>query len=478
MKSFCGVLWLILCVVSSAAKPNIIFIMADDMGYGDVQALNPKSKIPTPHLNRMAAEGMTFTDGHSNSAVCTPTRYGVITGQYAWRSSKKTGVLNGYSEPLIKPERQCIADVLKTVGYKTACIGKWHLGLGWVKEEGRIDFTKALTSTPNDNGFDYSFVIPASLDFPPYVYIRNRNVTEPEWVEQPAVKFPGYLRKGERSKALIMEDCLDDLTKEAVKYIEEQAATPDPFFLYFPLTAPHKPALPHRRFAGKSGLGPYGDFIIQTDWTVGEVLKAVERAGIDENTLVIYSSDNGSYMYRQTDGSNHVDDPTVQGYLPEQHTANGPLRGTKADIWEAGHRVPFFAWWPGTVRSGGRCADTITHTDLFKTFADIAGAKVEKGMGRDSYSFYPQLQGKFTRQRPPVIHHSGSGMFAIRSGKWKLILGTGSGGREQPRGKKWAKPYMLFDLSKDLGERHDVAARFPEVVSELEQVCLKIKGDD
>jgi arylsulfatase A len=471
-------LGVLLLASAFAEKPNIVFIMADDMGYGDVQALNPRSKIPTPHLNGLAAEGMTFTDAHSNSAVCTPTRYGVVTGRYAWRTRMKGGVLNGYSGPLIDPGRQTVAGLLKGAGYHTACIGKWHLGLGWVKDGKRIDFTRPLTSTPNDNGFDYWYGIPASLDFPPYVFIRNRSVTDPEWVEQAAEGFPAYLRKGERSKALVMENALHDLTADAVKYIGEQVRTAAPFFLYFPLTAPHKPVLPHPDFRGKSPAGPYGDFVMQVDWTVGQVLGAIDRAGISEKTLVMYTSDNGSFMHRKPGETGHLENPGVQAFRPETHTANGVLRGTKADIYEAGHRVPFFARWPGKVVAGSTCNATITHPDLFRTCAEITGARVAKGAGPDSASFYHHLQGRSGPEREPVIHHSAGGMFSIRSGKWKMILGNGSGGRAQPKGKKFKRPYQLYDLSTDLAEATDLASQYPEVVKELEAACLKIKGDD
>ena len=274
-------LFLLVSVVRGDSPPNIVFILADDMGYGDVQALNPMSKIPTPNLDKLAAEGMTFTDAHSPSAVCTPTRYGVLTGSYCWRTTLKRGVLNGYSDPLIAPGQPTFASVAKQKGYHTGIVGKWHLGLGWVKQRGNreIDFTKPLTSTPNDYGFDFSYIIPASLDFPPYVYIKDRQTNPGEIVDQPAQRFPPFLRQGPRGSDLKMEECLDHLTEQATKYIQDRAAAKKRFLLYFPLTAPHKPVLPHPRFRGETNLGPYGDFIVQVDATVNLVLKAIDEAG-------------------------------------------------------------------------------------------------------------------------------------------------------------------------------------------------------
>jgi arylsulfatase A-like enzyme len=465
----------------AATRPNIVFILADDMGFGDVQALNPASSIPTPNLNRLASEGMAFTDAHTGSAVCTPTRYGFVTGRYCWRSPLKRGVLNGYSPPLIESERPTVASFLKANGYATGIVGKWHLGLGWQKlPDGKIDFTRPVTHGPRELGFGFSHIIPASLDFPPYVFIRDGRITAPRIEEQAAQPFPAFLRKGERGSDLVMQDCLDDLLAQAVAFIREQASVEgEPFFLYFPLTAPHKPVLPHPRFRGKSGLGDYGDFVIQVDWTVGEVLQAVDQAGIRENTLVIYTSDNGSYMYRRDVTPDHVEDPGVQAYRPEHHTANGDLRGTKADIWEAGHRVPFLVRWPERVKAATRCPATICLTDFFATAADIIDAPIPSGGAPDSFSFLPWLENRRPdRPRPPVIHHSGNGMFAIRDGQWKLVLGNGSGGREQPRGRSFERPYPLFDLSLDLGENHDVAERYQDVAASLEQAAEAIRRSE
>lgn len=464
---------------SESSGPNIVFILADDMGYGDVRVNNPESKIPTPNLDRLAHEGMTFTDAHTPSAVCTPTRYGLLTGRYCWRSRLKRGVLNGYGEPLIEKDRPTVASFLKAHGYSTGIVGKWHLGLGFAKKRDSkgFDFSQPVTDSPKEHGFVFSHVIPASLDFPPYVYIENGTITKFPSIEETASKFPAFWRKGERAPNFVMEDCLDALLSQTKMFIESHAKSEKPFFLYFPLTAPHKPVLPHKRFRGKTNLGPYGDFVVQVDWTVGEVLKILDKTGIADNTLVIYTSDNGSFMYRYDDENqaDHVKDETVQGYSASHHTSNHVFRGTKADIWEAGHHVPFFARWPGTIPTGSKCDSTICLTDFFATTASIIGAELDNGAAPDSFSLLELMKGKALKSpRAPVIHHSAAGMFSIREGKWKLVLGNGSGGRQQPRGKPFQKPYALFDMSKDLSERSNVINQHTDIAKQLEDKCLAI----
>lgn len=463
------------------AKPNIVIILADDMGFGDVQALNENSTISTPNLNRLAEEGITFTDAHTPSAVCTPTRYGLVTGRYCWRSRLKKGVLNGYGEPLIENERATIASLLKSAGYNTGIVGKWHLGLGFQKDaEGEFDFTKDLSFSPNDVGFDYSYVIPASLDFPPYVYVQNHEITE--FPSEPVEKhnFPAFWRKGERSPEFVMEETLDHLVAKANSYIAENANKENPFLLYFPLTAPHKPVLPHTRFKGTTEAGPYGDFVHQVDYTVGEVLKKLDELKIADNTLVIYTSDNGSFMHRYPAFvEDHVGDETIQGFAANHHMANGVFRGTKADIFEAGHHVPFFVRLPEGKGAGRKIENTVCLTDVYSTLADIVGATKPEGSAEDSYSFNALLsENAETYSRVPVIHHSSNGMFAIRKGDWKLVLGNGSGGRAVPKGKVFQEPYQLFNMKEDMGETNDVISKFPKKAAELEKDCLDIKGDD
>ena len=462
----------------SHAKPNIVFILADDLGYGDVQCLNPASSIPTPNINKLAESGMKFTDAHSPSAVCTPTRYGVLTGRYCWRTRLKSGVLNGYSPPLIDTQRPTVASMLRGAGYTTGMVGKWHLGLGWGRDPaGKIDFRKPITVSPNQYGFDYSHAIPASLDFPPYVYIHNGRLVEPPTARSERQGFPGYLRAGERGPGFQHIQSLDHLLGEAKAYVARQAKAAKPFFLYVALTSPHKPVLPAKRFVGKTKLGPYGDFLVQTDWTVGQVVEAVEAAGIRENTLIVLTSDNGSFMFQLPEGTvDHVGDPTVQGYCASHHRSNHVLRGTKADIYEGGHRIPFVASWPGRIKPGGVCGETICLTDFFATAAAVAGAPLPDSAAEDSFSALPLLLGKGRdRPRAPVIHHSANGTFAIREGKWKLILSTGSGGREKPAGRPGSKPYRLFNLADDLSEKTDLASAHPEIVARMARAMEAIK---
>ena len=470
--------------IQADERPNIVYILADDMGYGDIQAMNPNSKIPTPNLDTLLAEGMNFTDAHSPSSVCTPTRYATLTGRYSWRSKLKRGVLNGYGTPLIEKDRATVASHLKEQGYDTAVIGKWHLGLGFQKDDAENwDWKKPLDHSPVDVGFMYSKVIPASLDFPPYVFVEGHSITGLPNRTQEKIGFPAYLRAGELGSNFSIVEYLDRLTDDACQHIETKANKDRPFFLYMPLSAPHKPVMPHPRFQGKSKLGPYGDFIMQVDWTVGQVLKAIDKAGIKENTLVFYTSDNGSFMYRVDDKSqpHHLSDETQQTFFSGDHTANGVLRGTKADIYEAGHRVPYLVRWPKIIKAGSVCDLPITHTDLFATAAAVAKSKTPDATvaAQDSFSLLPIFKGQQKSfKRAPVIHHSSGGMFAIRSGNYKLILGNGSGGRQQPKGSRFGTPWQLYDLENDISETNDLYESKPDVVSKLESAMFRILADD
>ena len=465
--------------VALGQPPNIVFILADDMGYGDVHALNPESTIPTPHLDSLAADGMSFTDAHTGSAVCTPTRYGLLTGRYAWRTRLKKGVLDGYGTPLIDRDRLTVAGLLQRAGYVTGIVGKWHLGLGFARKEKEFDFAGPVSDHPNMHGFDFSYVIPASLDFPPYIYLRNGAITRFPSIMQAAQEFPAFLREGPRGPDLTMENCLDDLLAQATAFIRRQAASEKPFFLYFPLTAPHKPVLPHPRFRGKSDAGPYGDFVIQVDWTVGQVLQALDGAGVAGDTLVIYASDNGSYMFRRDDpeAPDHVSDATIQAYRADRHRSNFVFRGTKADVWEGGHHVPFLVRWPRRVQAGSRNGEPMCLTDFMATAAEIAGVELPPDAGEDSFSILPLLEGRRpARPRAPVVHHSANGVFALRDGKWKLVFGNGSGGREQPLGQPFERPYSLFDMTEDISEQRNLIQDHPEVAARMEQILEEIRA--
>jgi arylsulfatase A-like enzyme len=460
---------------ADSKKPNIIFIMADDMGYGDLGCYNKNSKIPTPHMDRLAAEGMRFTDAHSPSAVCTPTRYGVLTGRYCWRSRLKRGVLGGYSPALIDTERMTVASMLKQHGYATACIGKWHLGLGNAK---KTDYDKPLVPGPNALGFDYFYGIPASLDMTPYCYVENdRPVEKPTLtIEAGKANEDGWWRPGAIAPGFKHVEVLPRLTEKAVKYIDDHTNTsPDkPFFMYFPLPAPHCPIAPADFVKGKSKAGGYGDFVVEVDWTVGQVVKALKRNGLTGNTLIIITSDNGS------PGRTKIKrDPysiiEVYGHYP-----NGDLRGVKADAWDGGHREPFIARWPGKIPAGTTSDEIICLTDFMATCVAIVGAKLPENTAEDSFNLLPALSGKKLDKpiREAIVHHSLSGMFAIRQGKWKLILGLGSGGFTKPQ-KIEPKPGQpagqLYNLEDDLAESNNLWSKHPEIVERLTKLLEKYK---
>jgi arylsulfatase A-like enzyme len=478
----------------AARQPNVIVILADDMGSGDVRALNPDSAIPTPNLDRLSAEGATFTDAHSGSAVCTPTRYGLVTGRYCWRSPLKKGVLNGYSEHLIEPDRFTIADLFKAKGYTTACFGKWHLGMDLpLQGKDKLNLGGTVENGPLANGFDRFYGIAASLDFPPYVFISDDKIDATAVEKTPGRRFPDYLRAGETGTNFKHENVQDQLLEVTTAFIREQAKAKNPFFIYLPLPSPHKPVLPAARFQGKSGIGPYGDYVIQTDWTVGEVMKAVRESGIDDNTMIVYTSDNGSFMFlldapecpaklpadsgNPKNGSDHKSDPTIQGFNSASHRPNLNFRGTKADIYEGGHRVPFLVRFPAAVEGGRRVSTTISLVDILATCADLLDADVPNGAAEDSFSFLPLLTEEGQYGRVPVVAHSVNGSFALYSKQWKFIATKGSGGRTMPRSAPFEKPYQLYDRSNDIGERNNVIDAHPEVVQQLEKELMAIIGD-
>ena len=458
---------------NAAKKPNIVFILADDMGSGDPGCYNDDSKIGTPNIDRLAREGMRFTDMHSPSAVCTPTRYGVVTGRYAWRTRLKKGVLWGYSPALIDTKRMTIGSMLKKHGYRTGVVGKWHLGLG---SQAKTDYFKPLHPCPNDHGFDYFFGIPASLDMDPYVYVENDKV-----VAKPTLKVKGskqvrqggkgFWRGGGIAPGFKHEEVLPKITEKAVAFIETSAKDhkDKPFLLYFPLSAPHTPWLPLGPYRNRTKAGTYGDFVMQVDATVGKVLDTLDRLKLTDNTLVIFTSDNGAHWT-----------PGDKKKYP--HRANGKLRGQKADIWEGGHRVPFIARWPGVVKKGTTSNETLCLTDFFATAASIVGQQLPKNAGEDSFSFLPVLKGAQLKKpiRNAVVHHSVSGVFAIRKGNWKLILGRGSGGFSRPRvikPKKGEPKGQLYDLAKDPAEKENLYASKPQLVKQLTALLERLKKE-
>lgn len=476
---------IISCSKSKTEHPNIVIILADDLGYGDIQSYNPESVIPTPNLNNLYEESIVFTDAHTPSSICTPTRYGLLTGRYSWRTTLKRGVLNGYAPPLIEENRKTIADYLKGIGYHTGIVGKWHLGLGFQKSgtgDTHFDLTKTLSVSPNDNGFDYSFVHPASLDFDPYVYVRNKQVVDTEFDTIQEKPYPYSWSAGLKSKSLEFDQVLDDLLLEAMEFIKREAKKEEPFFLYFPLTAPHVPVLPAKRFMGTSDRGWYGDFLIQVDWTAGEILKLLEELHLEDNTLLIFTSDNGSPMRTIYSSSepDAVTDESLRYFNAENHKSNGILRGIKGDTYEGGHRVPFMVRWPEKFPGSRKIDETICLTDLFQSLVELTGGTIPAGNAEDSYSFFPLLSGtKKTVNRPDIIHHSGGkGMYAIREGDWKLILGNGSGARTKPIGTTFEEPYQLFNIGKDISESVNLIDSEIEIAEKLEKEFYEIKGDD
>jgi len=434
------------------AKPNVVFILADDLGYGDVQCLNPqRGKIATPHLDKLAAQGMTFTDAHSSSSVCTPTRYSILTGRYNWRTRLQAGVLNGYSEPLIEADRLTVPKLLRQHGYSTAMIGKWHLGMGIPKDEA----SPAIPAGPTTRGFDYYFGIAASLDMPPFAYIENDRFTEP------LTTTKKWQRTGAAAASFEAVDVLPMLARKAVDYVTAQAKTGKPFFLYLPLTSPHTPILPSKEWQGKSSIGKYGDFVMETDWAVGEVMAAMEKAGISKNTLVIFTSDNGCSKAAK------ITEMEAKGHFP-----SADLRGSKSDIWDGGHRIPFLVRWPERIKPGSRSDQIVGQIDLMATCAELLGARLPDNAGEDSVSILPALLG--TAKAPPreaLVHHSINGSFAIRQGDWKLELCADSGGWSNPTpGSEAAKALpdtQLYNLRADLAEAKNVHAENPEVVARL-----------
>ncbi|HEY8506317.1 MAG TPA: arylsulfatase [Gemmataceae bacterium] len=454
----------------AADRPNIVFVLADDLGQGDLGCYNRESKIPTPNLDRLAAQGMRFTDAHSPSSVCTPTRYGVLTGRYCWRSRLKSGVLQGYDPLLIEPGRVTVASLLKRHGYATAGVGKWHLGLG---DRNPTDYARPLRPGPLTVGFDSYFGIPASLDMPPYLYVENDRPAEAatETIEAGRMRRKGgggFWRAGAIAPGFRHIDVLPRITERAVRFIEKHAAESPrkPFFLYVALSAPHTPWMPTEEFRGMSGAGPYGDFVAQVDDCVGRVAAALEKTNLAGSTLFLFTSDNGAHW-------------TPQDIERYGHLANGQRRGQKADIWEGGHRVPFIARWPGKVQPGAVSDRLVCLTDFLATAAAVAGAELPEGAGEDSYDMLPALLGTAGGPvREAVVHHSADGMFAIRQGYWKLIEGLGSGGFSAPRREKptpGGPEGQLYNLADDPREQKNLYLEKPEIVSRLSKLLTKYR---
>ncbi|MEO6246806.1 MAG: arylsulfatase [Opitutaceae bacterium] len=467
-------------------KPNIIIILADDLGYGDVQSYNPeRGKIPTPGIDKFAAQGMRFTDGHSSSAVCTPSRYSLLTGRYSWRSRLQHGILGLFKEPLIAPDRMTIGTLAKQQGYRTAAIGKWHLGMDWPFSQeqrkflvgptkaGQPDeptpehlaawqavFTKPISGGPTARGFDTFFGTDAP-NFPPFCFIENNRT-----LGVPSEFLPRQLKDGSLAcspgpalKGWKLEDILPTVGERAAQFITERAAKAEPFLLYLPLTSPHTPHAVSDTWRNKSGLNTYADFVMETDAIISRVLDALDKSGAEKNTLVILTSDNGC--------APHGAELEAKGHYP-----SGPLRGYKSDAWEGGHRIPFIVRWPGVVKPGSVSSQLVSQVDLFATFAEILGAKLPENAAEDSFSLLPLFKGVDRPVRENVVCTSHGGVPALRLGSWKYIADPGSGG--WGKGGDSSQPVQLFNLADDLGETQNLAAAMPEKVAEMKALLEKL----
>ena len=478
-----------LATLQARQQPNIVIIYADDLGYGDVQCYNPeRGKIPTPHIDRLAAEGMRFTDGHSSSGVCSPSRYTLLTGRYHWRSRLQGGIVGLWGAPLITSERITIGSLAKTQGYHTSCIGKWHLGWNWPIPQDKKDlfrttgyrgkkdlqangehrgawrevFSKPIPGGPTSVGFDEYFGTDVP-NWPPYCFIENdRTVGIPSEYADPRLFLKNQAsQQGPALKGWTLEPILPALGDRAAAFIEREAATPNPFLLYMPLTSPHTPLSVNAEWKGKSGLNLYADFVMETDAIVGQVLAALEKSGATHNTLVLFTSDNGCAPYID------VAELEEKGHFP-----SGPLRGYKADAWEGGHRVPFIIRWPGVVKAGGVNDQLIHQADLLATLADVWGAELPGNAGEDSFSILSLLEGANQPVRNTSVSCSIKGIPSLRRENWKYIATPGSGG--WGKGGDQSQAVQLYDLEADIGESNNLAAAQPERLAKMRELLEEL----
>ena len=490
-------------------KPNVILMLIDDLGYGDVSCLNEDSKIATPNIDALTQRGMIFTDAHATSALCTPSRYGVLTGRYNWRSRMKSGVLMGSSPPMIEEGRMTIANLFKDNGYFTACVGKWHQGMDWPRKEnadgseygiayeiassnalraeaakaGRnlwsvpfvdgydLDFDKPLISGPCDKGFDYFFGMPASIDQPPYVYIENdRVLVKPDHVsgvtplDRNGASQQQLWQRGPVAKGFDHAQVLPDMQKKVVDLIDQHHQ--EPFFIYYPTPAVHGPLLPTPDFAGKSGINAYADVVLMVDDMVGQITRKLKDLDIWENTIFVFVSDNGC--------SGVADYPLL---LSKGHNPSYIFRGKKADIYEGGHRVPAIVSWPGQFDQAHNCDQIVCLSDFFRTFADLLDSRLPDNAAEDSMSLLPLLNGSDETIRQNIIHSSGSGAFSIRGPRWKLELCRGNGSAfgatevvEETTTDEM--PYQLYDMVEDAREKKNLANDRPDIVAAMKKELL------
>lgn len=466
-------------LAKAVERPNIVVIYADDLGYGDVSCYNrERGKIPTPNIDRLASEGMRFTDAHSSSGVCSPSRYTLLTGRYHWRTRLQKGIVGMWGKPLIAEDRLTIAGMLRQAGYQTACVGKWHLGWDWPIPEKQTElfrggskaknvnatpeqqaawkqtFSQSIPGGPISRGFDEYFGTDVP-NWPPYCFIeQDRTVGIPsEFLDVRLFKKNQASNQGPALPNWTLEPILPALSQRVCETIARFAMRDQPFFVYMPLTSPHTPLSVNKPFIGKSRLNLYADFVIETDAVVGQVLDAIEQNGVLNNTLVVFTSDNGCAPYIG------IDDLEAKGHFP-----SGPLRGAKSDVWEGGHRIPFVVRWPGHVKPNSASDQLVHQADLMATCADVLDVQLPDTAAEDSFSFLPILRGSDASVRQHAVSQSMAGLMGIRQGSWKLIFGAGSGG--------WGKgndgqPAQLFDLESDLGETSNLYATRSDKVAEL-----------
>jgi arylsulfatase A-like enzyme len=474
-----------------ATKPNILVILADDLGYGDVRCYNPqRGKVPTPNVDRLASQGIRFTDAHSSSAVCSPSRYALLTGRYHWRTRLQQGIVGLWGAPLIAEGRMTIGTLGQQHGYRSACIGKWHLGWDWPipparaalfkeakkgadntthahREVWREVFSKAIPGGPITRGFDLYFGTDVP-NWPPFCFIENdRTVGIPSEFLAAALlekRKNQASNPGPALKDWTLEPILPAITDRAAAFITRSAKTPEPFLLYFSLTTPHTPLSVNEPWKGKSGLTPYADLVMETDAEIGRLLDALEKSGQADNTLVVLTSDNGCAHYIG------VKELEENGHFP-----SGPLRGYKFDAWEGGHRVPFIVRWPGVVEAGTASKQIVHQADLMRTFADAIGAKLPDNAGEDSHSLIPLLKGGDKPVRENAVSTSGNGVPALRVGPWKYIPAPGAGGRGA--GGDPPQPVQLYHLDDDIGETKNLAAAMPVKVADMQELLERLITD-
>ncbi len=469
-------------------RPNIVIILADDLGYGDVQGYNPqRGKIPTPHIDALARAGVRFTDGHASSAVCSPSRYSLLTGRYHWRTRLQAGIVSPLEGPLIAPDRLTLAGFLQAQGYHTACFGKWHLGWEWDIPSGQREmfepvqeveaseshrrawrevYAQPIGGGPTTRGFDEYFGTDVP-NWPPYCFIENDRT-----VGIPSTFLPHEVLQAHRGNLLPgpalphwnLEEVLPTTIDRACSYIERRARTRQPFLVYLPLTSPHVPLAVTAQWRGKSGLdSDVADYVMQTDAEVGRVVAAIERAGVAHNTIVVFTSDNGFAMYT---GVEHLEG---RGHYP-----SGPLRGYKTHAWEGGHRVPFIVRWPDVVKPGSVSQQLVHQVDLMATAADVLDVPLPADAGEDSVSLLPLLMGHDQALRDHAVSQAADGLFTLRHGTWKLIFGKGGGGTKIPHTPIDTRPAQLYDLATDVGETNNLYAEHPERVEDMTAILERI----